>query len=264
MDTERQGTSPEDDHDGPRHAAGWRRRRTRKRRPFWKELPVLLGLSIVLALLIKVFVVQAFYIPSESMQDTLRVGDRLLVNKVVYRTRDVRRGEVVVFKGPDSWNPEVTYDEPSNPVSRALRAVGGWFGVAPGEKDYIKRVIGVGGDRVRCAGKGAPVTVNGRPLKEDAYLAPGSEPSESEFDITVPKGRLWVMGDNRGSSSDSRAHQAEGDGTIPEDAVIGRAFAVIWPFGHWTGLPVPETFDQPGLAALALLPFWPRRRGKDE
>src|SRR5437868_6326303 len=124
----------------------------RKKKPgsFWKELPVLIVVAVVLALVIKAFAVQAFYIPSGSMENTLQVGDRVLVNKIVYHTRDIARGDVVVFNGLDSWDPETQVEEPGNPISKALHAVGSAFGVAPIDKDYIKRAIGIPGDYVKC------------------------------------------------------------------------------------------------------------------
>jgi len=220
---------------------------------FWRELPVLVGIALVLALVIKAFAVQAFYIPSASMEDTLKIGDRVLVNKIVYHTRDIERGDIVVFNGLDSWDPEVTYSEPTNPVSKVLHAIGGAFGLVPGEKDYIKRVIGVPGDRVRCCDASGRVTVNGHPIEETSYLYSGNKPSGQPFDVPVPPGRLWVMGDHREVSYDSRGHLGDpGSGTIPEDRVIGRAFVVVWPPSRVKMLPIPETFEQPALAAAAL------------
>ena len=224
---------------------------------FWRELPVLIGIALVLALIIKAFAVQAFYIPSASMENTLKIGDRVLVNKIVYHTRDISRGDVVVFNGLDSWDPEVTYSEPSNPVSKVLHAIGGAFGLVPGEKDYIKRVVGVPGDRVRCCDAAGHITVNGRPLLESSYLYPGTKPSGQPFNVTIPPGRLWVMGDHRDVSYDSRGHLGDpGSGTIPEDRVIGRAFVVVWPVSRIRTLPIPGTFNQAGLAA-AVLPATP-------
>jgi signal peptidase I len=220
---------------------------------FWRELPVLVGIALVLALVIKAFAVQAFYIPSASMENTLKIGDRVLVNKIVYHTRDISRGDVVVFNGLDSWDPEVTFSEPTNPIAKVLHAIGGAFGLVPGEKDYIKRVIGVPGDHVRCCDSSGHVTVNGRPLQETGYLYPGNKPSGQPFSVTVPPGRLWVMGDHRDVSYDSRGHLGDpGSGTIPEDRVIGRAFVVVWPLSRIKTLPIPGTFGQPGLAAAAL------------
>ncbi|MBO2455297.1 signal peptidase I [Actinomadura barringtoniae] len=238
-----------------------RGRRRKKQGSFWKELPVLIGVALALALLIKMFAVQAFYIPSGSMENTLQVGDRVLVNKIVFHTRDIKHGDVVVFNGVDSWDqsPEANVSKPSNPVSKFFHWLGSAFGIVPGEKDYIKRVIGVPGDRVKCCDAQGRVTVNGVPLDEKSYLytdpqtGEQNKPSEIPFEVTVGKGELWVMGDHREVSYDSRNHREDpGGGTIPINRVIGRAFVIVWPFNHMGTLPIPKTFDQPGVnAALA-------------
>jgi signal peptidase I len=230
----------------------------KKRSSFLRELPFLILIALVLALLIKTFLVQAFYIPSGSMENTLHIGDRVLVNKLIYRIRDVHRGEIIVFRGPTSWqdNPEFTTSEPSNPISRFFHDIGSALGVAaPSSKDFIKRVIGVAGDHVVCCDPQGRITVNGHPLTEP-YLYPGAKPSETPFDVTVPKGRLWVMGDHRNMSADSRAHISDGnDGTIPTGNVIGRAFIRVWPPSDWGTLGVPSTFHQTGLAAAVESPL---------
>jgi len=232
---------------------------TKKRGSFLRELPFLILIALVLALLIKTFLVQAFYIPSGSMENTLHIGDRVLVNKLVYRIRDVHRGEIVVFRGPTSWqdNPEFQTSEPGNPISKFFHDIGSALGVAaPSSKDFIKRVIGVAGDHVVCCDPQGHVTVNGRPLTEQGYLYPGAKPSETNFDVTVPKGRLWVMGDHRNMSADSRSHISDGnDGTIPTGNVIGRAFIRVWPPSDWGTLGVPSTFHQSGLAAALESPL---------
>jgi signal peptidase I len=250
-----------------------------KKGSFWRELPILIVVALVLALVIKTFVVQAFYIPSESMENTLLKDDRVLVNKLVYHTRDIERGDVVVFSGVDSWDGEVQFAEPANPVAAFFRWVGVAFGVVPGEKDYIKRVIGVGGDTVKCCDDKGRITVNGTPIDEEGYLYPGDVPSQRPFQTTVPEGRLWVMGDHRSVSLDSRAHQGDrGGGSIPESQVVGRAFVIVWPFSRATTLPIPDTFAQPALnaaaAASGAVPFlagfagavplvlWRRRRAR--
>jgi signal peptidase I len=207
-----------------------------KQRPFWKELPILLGVALILALVIKTFLVQAFYIPSGSMQNTLGIGDRILVNKVVYHVHGIRREDIVVFKGQESWATESTPSS-SNPVSRVLHNVVGVFGFAPSGTDYIKRVIGLPGDHVQCAGGGAPVKVNGKALDEKSYLFPGNAPCDEPFNITVPPGRLWVMGDHRRESADSRSHTEDpGGGAIKASSVIGKAFVTVWPLGSWKTL----------------------------
>jgi len=237
---------------GGRDVAG----RGSKRRPraapgsLWKELPVLIVIAIALAILLKTFLVQAFFIPSGSMENTLQVGDRVMVNKVVYHLRDIKRGDIVVFDGLDSFTPEVTIAEPTNPVAKALAWFGGLVGFAPpSEKDFIKRVIGIPGDHVVCCDAQGRVTVNGVALDEP-YLYPGNAPSAQPFNIMVPAGRLWVMGDHRLESFDSRGHIGDpGGGTVPQDKVIGRAFVVIWPISHWAWLSNPSTFDQAGLTS---------------
>ncbi|RJL21788.1 signal peptidase I [Bailinhaonella thermotolerans] len=235
-----------------------------KKGSFWKELPILIVVALGLALVIKTFVVQAFYIPSESMENTFLVNDRVLVNKLVYHTRDIERGDVVVFSGADSWDEGMVVEEPSNPIAGFFRSIGTAFGVVPGEKDYIKRVIGVGGDTVECCDDDGRIKVNGVPIKEESYLFPNDLPSQVHFKAQVPPGRLWVMGDHRGVSNDSRAHKTEpGGGTIPEDHVIGRAFVIVWPLSRASVIDIPETFDQPALkkAAAVLTPATPLALG---
>lgn len=210
--------------------------RRRKTRSFWKELPILIGIALVLALLIKTFLVQAFSIPSDSMQNTLQPGDRVLVDKLTpWFGSKPQRGEVVVFHDPGGWLPEKA-EEP-NAVQKVLSFVG--LTPSADEKDLIKRVIAVGGDTVECSGSG-PVKVNGKAMDEPS-IYPGNTPcGDNPFGpIKVPKGRIWVMGDHRQDSQDSRYHQDQpGGGTIDEDQVIGRAFVVAWPVNRWAPLPV--------------------------
>ena len=229
------------------------KRPNRRHRPLWQELPVLLLIAFALALLIKTFLVQAFFIPSGSMEETLQVRDRVLVNKVVYDYRDPRRGEIVVFRGTDSWAPESTVPPATNPVVKTGHWLGGLVGIAqPNEKDFIKRVIGLPGDTVRCCDSRGRVTVNGRPLDEP-YVFENNPPDQRAFGpITVPAGRLFVMGDHRGLSQDSRAYIGDRwRGTVPIEQVIGRGFATVWPAGHWRPLQVPKTFqDVPSPSAI--------------
>ncbi|MBM0238486.1 signal peptidase I [Micromonospora sp. ATA32] len=235
------------DEDGT--ADPWRRRarRTRRQMPLWQELPLLLIVAFCLAVLIRTFLLQAFFIPSGSMEDTLLVGDRVLVNKVVYDVRDPLRGEVVVFRGTDNWLPQVDQAPPAGFAGKLGRTVGDLVGVSrPGEKDFIKRVIGVPGDRVKCCDAQGRVTVNGVPLDEsyvirDSPLDVPPNPRECRsrrFDeVVVPPGQLWVMGDHRLVSQDARCQ-----GPVPIDNVIGRAFMIVWPSSRWASLPIPETF----------------------
>jgi len=208
--------------------------------------------ALVLTILLKAFVVQVFSIPSGSMENTLLPGDRILVNKLVYRFRPIARGDIVVFSGAGSWDPVTP--PPGNAVVRFLDDARSLVGIAGPGTDYVKRVIGVPGDRVACCNSHGQVTVNGVPLSEKSYIYPGAVPSQIPFNIKVPAGRLWVMGDNRADSDDSRYRtSAPGGGTIPESAVVGRAFLIIWPLSRFTDLPIPNTFQQAGLRSAAAI-----------
>ncbi|GAA2061842.1 hypothetical protein GCM10009757_45420 [Streptomyces cheonanensis] len=187
----------------------------------------LLGMVLLLGTT-SAYVVQPFVIPSGSMEGTLQVGDRVLVNKLAYRFGgEIQRGDVIVFDGAGTFAAE-----PEDPglLGGLLRTAGAAVGLGPASgTDYVKRVIGVGGDRVVCCDTQGRIEVNGEPLDEP-YLYPGDEPSTVRFDIEVPEGRLWVMGDHRSDSADSREYLgAPGGGTISEDKVIGRADWIGWP-----------------------------------
>ena len=198
---------------------------TAKRRgSFWRELPILLGVAILVAVLVRAFVLQTFYIPSPSMEHTLNVLDRVLVNKLVYDFRDPKRGEIIVFKAPDDWQSG-----------------------AEGE-DFIKRIIGTPGDSVVCCDAQHRLVINGHSLDEPYIYrnADGTQdpPADTQFSIVVPAGRLWVMGDHRSASGDSLENYKDTNGdiqksTIPEDSVIGRAFTIFWPVSraHWLSVP---------------------------
>ena len=221
----------------------------KRRRSFWRELPILVVVALVLALLIKSFAIQAFFIPSASMENTLEINDRVLINKIVYHLRPIHRGDIIVFDGSGSWD----FDNPparTNIFSKAIDELEGLVGVTHDSSIYIKRVIGLPGDHVACCNAAGQVTVNGVPLSESSYLYPGNAPSTQKFSITVPSGSLWVMGDHRLVSYDSRGHMGDpGGGTIPESAVLGRAFVIIWPPSRWGFLNIPATFEQPQLNA---------------
>lgn len=223
---------------------------------FLREVPVLLLAAIVLSLMIKTFIVQAFFIPSGSMEQTLRVGDRVIVNKLVYRFRDIHRGDVVVFNGLDSFvqDSDARIAPPaSNPVERVVRGIRSLTGMGdPGEKDFIKRVIGLPGDTVACCSDGQ-VTVNGVPLDESGYVF--EDDRRSFAPVIVAPGKIWVMGDHRSQSSDSRRN-----GQVPAARVLGRAVVVVWPIRHAKGLRAPPTFEgrpraPAGAAQVALSPL---------
>ncbi|ABD12941.1 signal peptidase I [Frankia casuarinae] len=225
--------------------------RTRGRGSFLRELPVLVLIAFLLALLIKAFLVQAFWIPSESMERTLLVDDRVLVNKVVYHFRDVHRGEIVVFNGKGTGfdHAESVVPPPSNAFSRFVRGAQNLLGLgAPSETDFIKRVIAVGGDTVACCDTAGRVSVNGHPLDEPYVY---QNDYQRFGPLTVPAGYLWVMGDHRGASSDARQN-----GPIPKHAVVGRAFVRVWPLGRFGFLGVPNDFA--GIPAASVLPPAPR------
>ncbi|MDO5701564.1 MAG: signal peptidase I [Bowdeniella nasicola] len=200
-----------------------------------KELVVVVIIALFLSFIVKTFLVQSFYIPSESMDDTLAINDRILVNKTI-SAEDINRGDIVVFKDPGGWLPE-RMEQPS-----ALRRLGrdtlialGILPVDAGEH-LIKRVIGLPGDRVSCCSDDGAIEINGVPVPEP-YLKPDVEPSLIDFDVVVPPGHVWLMGDNRSSSLDARAHIGEpGGGFVPMDDVVGRAFVVIWPYERWGSL----------------------------
>lgn len=228
------------DHDQDPPPPASRRGQRRQQLPIWQEMGLLLGIALVLAIVIKAFLMQAFYIPSASMNDTLVKNDRILVQKVSYWGGDApHRGDIVVFSDPNGWlDPSET--QASNPVARVLEL----FGLYPTGGHLVKRVIGVGGDEVRCCDAQGRITVNGIPLNEKSYLARGEKPSMINFDVKVEPGYLWVQGDNRSNSADSRVHLGDpGGGQVPVDDVVGKVFAVVWPFGHAQALHTPATFD---------------------
>jgi len=206
--------------------------------------------AVVLTLVVKGFVVQVYRIPSASMENTLQIGDRVLVNKLIYHFRGIARGDIVVFSGQNSWGPPAPAPS-SDPVLRVFDDVLSDIGLHSSQTYYIKRVIGLPGDKVACCTDGK-MTVNGLQLSESSYLYPGNAPSAFAFATTVPAGYVWVMGDHRGDSEDSRYHTGElGGGAVPEDEVVGRAFLVIWPPSQFRDLPIPSTFSQAALHAGA-------------
>ncbi|MFF1649582.1 signal peptidase I [Streptomyces sp. NPDC058240] len=223
-----------------------RKVRRRRRGSAVREIPLLVGVALLIALVLKTFLVQAFVIPSGSMEQTIRIGDRVLVDKLTpwFGSRP-ERGDVVVFKDPGRWLRQENVGKKDSPVVvKQAKEVLTFIGLLPSddEQDLIKRVIAVGGDTVKCCGKDGRITVNGVPLDEP-YLYPGNPPSLIKFEVKVPPGRIFVMGDHRSDSADSRYHLDEPEhGTVSEDEVVGRAVVIAWPLGHWRRLEEPATF----------------------
>jgi signal peptidase I len=274
-----------------------RGRKQHKKAPWW-ELPALVALAILIAILVKSFLVQPFYIPSQSMEKTLHgcpgcSGDRILVSKVIYDFRDPHPGDIVVFNAPTGWDDEPPSTPPSNPVVRAVRGFGQLVGfVPPDGLVLVKRVIATGGQTVRGFAKNGHDVVQisdhgtkgpWRTLHETYVYQDGPDGKATFGPITVPKGRLWVMGDHRNESADSRYHCGDGGGdgpdtptacntkaaTVPISDVIGKAVLIVWPPSRWTTLGTPKTFEQASAAlagsgllpAAAVLPvFWLVRR----
>ncbi|MCB7137682.1 signal peptidase I [Cellulosimicrobium marinum] len=204
-----------------------------KRSSLLRETAIIVVSALVLSLLIKTFLVQAFFIPSGSMEDTLVEGDRIMVSRLVPGAFDVHRGDVVVFKDPGGWlPPPVEKDE--SPLAEGARAALTFIGLLPQDtgEHLIKRVIGTPGDHVVCCDAQGRVSVNGEPIDE-TYIKPGSVPSQDPFDTTVPDDMLFVMGDNRQNSQDSRYNTGNpGGGFVPMGNVVGTAFVKVWPLSH--------------------------------
>lgn len=214
---------------------------SRKALPLWAETILLLVTALVLAIVIKSFFIQAFYIPSPSMVPALVKNDRILVEKMSYWGGGTpQRGDIVVFKDPGHWLSAEESSPPTNGFTKLLTDIG----LYPSGGHLVKRVIGVGGDRVICCDKQGHITVNGTALHEKSYLPQGTKPSLTRFDIRVPQGDLWVMGDNRGDSWDSRGHMGDpGGGYVPADLVVGKVFALVWPFSRAEIIHRPSTFQ---------------------
>jgi len=202
-----------------------------------REFPILVIVALAVSLLIKTFLVQFFYIPSGSMENTLQIQDRVAVNKVPFISGSINRGDVVVFRDPANWLPE-PFEATDNKVIAKIKDSLVAVGILPNPaKQYlVKRVIGVAGDQVVCCSNGK-LTINGKETNEP-YIFAGNKPSDLDFNVTVPEGKVWVMGDHRGSSADSRYHQDDvNNGFVPVDKVTGRVYAIIWPFKNVSFVP---------------------------
>ncbi len=208
------------------------------------EIPLILLLAVLLVLGFTAFIAKPFSIPSGSMESTLQVGDRVLVNRVVYHLRPIQRGDVIVFDGTDSFVPADAVTR-RDPITGLIASLGQSLGLmAPDGSDFVKRVIGLPGDRVQCCDVQGRLMVNGQPLDEP-YLFDGDQPSTIPFNVIVPEGKLWVMGDHRSQSADSRAHLGDpGGGMVPESKVIGEVMAVIWPPTRWGAVSAPDGYGK--------------------
>lgn len=206
-------------------------------RSYLVEMVGVVAFALVVSVLIKTFFFQAFFIPSSSMTHTLEVGDRIIVNKLADSVDDINRGDVVVFVDPGGWLAEQD-DEERSALVDGLYTIGETIGLLPRDsgQHLVKRVIGVGGDEVACCSEGGQLLVNGEPI-EEPYIREGTVPSAMEFRVIVPAGHLWVMGDNRSNSEDSRAHMgAPGGGFVPIERVEGRVSVIVYPLSRFGGL----------------------------
>ena len=238
-----QGDSGRDLHDLPDAESGVAVPRRPRVSPMLRESAIVIGLALLLSLVVKTWLMQAFYIPSESMENTLLVGDRVIVNKLVPSPISVKRGDVIVFQDPDHWLP-ATAQAQRSPLASALNSTLVFIGLLPSDEGnhLIKRIIGLPGDHVVCCDVQKRLTVNGVPLNEP-YLFPGDSPSQESFNIVVPAGKVWVMGDHRSFSADSRPHDENSGGakgSVPESLIVGRAITVVWPIEHWAWLSNPS------------------------
>jgi signal peptidase I len=230
---------PSPDGDGTARPASAKQK---KQRSFWKELPILIVVALVLAFLIQQFVARVYMIPSGSMEQTLHgcpgcTPDRILVDKVTYRFSDPEPGDVVVFRGPEAWvEDDPPSESSSNPIAGFFQNVGSAFGLAPpDERDFVKRIIATGGQTVECCDDENRVVVDGKPLDEPYIYWQGGEEKQREFGpVTVPDDAVWVMGDNRNNSSDSRYQGGGGErGAVPVDNIIGKARLIVLPPSRW-------------------------------
>lgn len=218
----------------------------RRKRSFFQEFPVLIVVALLVSLFIKTFLVQFFYIPSGSMENTLQVNDRVAVNRIPFISNNIERGDVVVFRDPDNWLPAADISESPFVIAK-LKAGLVAVGVLPNPaKQYlVKRVVGVAGDHVICCNTDGKLTVNGEVMNEP-YIFAGNVPSDMNFDVTVPKNKVWVMGDHRGASADSRYHQDDiNKGFVPVNRITGRVIAVIWPLKNISLVPGVDALNQP-------------------
>lgn len=236
----------------PNYAPGGRGRHARPKKQangFWRglrEVGIIVVSALVLSALVRAFLIQAFYVPSASMEDTLLISDRIIASKVSTTIAGVSRGEVVVFRDPGDWLPPPPPRELG--FRGQLRAVMTFVGLLPSDsgEDLVKRVIAVGGDRIACCDAQGRIVLNGVPLNEAYIIGPTDQ---VRFDVVVPPDSIFVMGDNRGNSRDSRFHLTVNDGSVPVDNIVGRVVLVLWPFDHFATMPIPSIFQDPAISA---------------
>ena len=211
---------------------------------FIREVVIVLVCALALSVLVRTFLIQAFYVPSQSMENTLMPNDRILASKITTDISGVGRGEVVVFKDPGGWLQPALENVPVSPVHKAMEFVG----LLPSSSgdDLVKRVIGIAGDHVRCCNAQGQIVLNGVGLVEP-FIKPGEGTDQVSFNIVVPADSIFVMGDNRGASADSRFHLSQNDGGVPLDDVVGRVVLKVWPLDEFGFLPIPDTFDNTAL-----------------
>ena len=195
---------------------------------FIREIVIIVVIALVLSFVIKTFFFRAYYIPSGSMEQTLQINDRIFANVMVPGPFELERGDVVVFRDDSNWLPPLA-QEPS-----AIESALSFVGVLPaaGEQYLVKRVLGMPGDTVECCTADGSLSINGQAITEP-YVYPGNAPSEMEFNVTVPEGKIWVMGDHRGESADSRFHMDTQGGFVDIESVQGKASVISWPVSRW-------------------------------
>lgn len=238
-----------DEGTGAERRRGRRRRGGRRRTGFWaavRELVAIAATALVISFLIKTFLMQAFWIPSGSMENTLVYGDRVMVSKIQAGPMEVERGDIVVFEDPGGWLPTVARPERGPVLDAAFRGLE-FVGIAPSSQGnhLIKRIVGMPGDSIVCCDDDGRLSVNGQPLDESSYLYPGDEASTMPFEITVPEDHVWLMGDHRSNSRDSRTNDdgTGAQGSVPTENIVGKAFVLIFPFSNFTWFSTPPTYD---------------------
>ena len=212
---------------------GHKKDKNKKKPSIGRELLTIVGTALILSILVRTFLIQAFYVPSASMEDTLQENDRIIVSKISTKLTGIDRGNVIVFHDPGGWLGEGFPNPYDTPVGRVLQAIG----IVPANSgnDLVKRVIGVANDKIECCDAQGMITVNGVGMDE-SYIRDGVNTDQVTFSVLVPEGNVFVMGDNRGNSEDSRFHLDKNNGMVPLEEIIGRVAMRIWPVGRIGGI----------------------------